>query len=232
MLRVTGSVGRLEGESGITLLGLPPATLPQLHGWRDSDAPASRQELARRIDAAQAAEWRAAAARAEAAPRSAPRATRSVSSPRSRRPNGRFVRVESNGLIPPEARGGRLAGIAIEPNTRLVERGADAGKALTGSVEIALPDVPGALDGWIGVGGARLDGSKVDYTLTNTVATRIRPRQPYDDGPVPVLVTPRLAAAADSERRAPAADRGRARLGAGRRDGAAIPRRRRSGGGR
>ena len=86
----------------------------------------------------------------------------------------------------------------IEPNTRLVERGADAGKALTGSVEIALPDVPGALDGWIGVGGARLDGSKVDYTLTNTVATRIRPRQPYDDGPVPVLVTPRLAAAADS----------------------------------
>ena len=89
----------------------------------------------------------------------------------------------------------------IEPNTRLQERGADAGKALKGSVEIALPDVPGALDGWIGVGGARIDGSNVDYTLTNTVETRIRPRQPYDDGPVPVLVTPRLAAAADSARR-------------------------------
>ena len=61
-----------------------------------------------------------------------------------------------------------------------------------------LPDVPGALDGWIGAGGAQIDGTRVDYTLTNTVATRIRPRQPYDDGPVPVLVTPRLAAAADS----------------------------------
>jgi hypothetical protein len=52
VLRVTGSVARLEGESGITLLGLPPATLPQLHGWRDADAPASREELERRIAAA------------------------------------------------------------------------------------------------------------------------------------------------------------------------------------
>ena len=67
VLRVTGSVARLEGESGITLLGLPPATLPQLHGWRDSDAPASRQELVQRIDAAQAAEGGTASARAEAA---------------------------------------------------------------------------------------------------------------------------------------------------------------------
>ena len=86
----------------------------------------------------------------------------------------------------------------IEPKTRLQERGADAGRALQGSVELALPYLPGALDGWIGVGGARLDGRKVDFTLTNSVVTRIRPRQPYDDGPVPVLATPRLAAAADS----------------------------------
>lgn len=197
VLRVTGSVARLEGESGITLLGLPPATLPQLHGWRDADAPASRQELVRRI----------AAARSLNGPRLPPELKRLRFGPASsavrlfaeiEAPNGRFVRVESNGPIPVEARGGRLAGIAIEPNTRLVERGADAGKALKGSVEIVLPDVPGALDGWVGAGGARIDGTKVDYTLTNTVATRIRPRQPYDDGPVPVLVTPRLASAADS----------------------------------
>ena len=157
VLRVTGSVARLEGESGITLLGLPPATLPELHGWRDSDAPASRQELVRRIDAAPAAE-RAAAARpslkrlrfAHDERRQGP-----ARSPRSRRRTGGSSRVAPNALIPPEARGGRLAGIVIEPNTRLLERGADAGKALTGSVEIALPDVPDALDGWIGVGGAR-----------------------------------------------------------------------------
>jgi hypothetical protein len=197
VLRVTGSVGRLEGESGITMLGLPPATLPQMHGWRDSDAPASRHQLAQRIDTARPLNG-------ARLPPELKRLRLGTTSDKVRlvaeieAANGRFVRVESNGLIPPEARGGRLAGIAIEPNTRLVERGADAGKALTGSAEIAVPDVPGALDGWIGVGGARLDGSKVAYTLTNTVVTRIRPRQPYDDGPVPVLVTPRLAAAADS----------------------------------
>jgi hypothetical protein len=197
VLRVTGSVARLEGESGITLLGLPPATLPQLHGWRDADAPASRQELERRIAAAR--------------PLNGPRLPRELKrlrfGPTSNKvrlfaeieaPNGRFLRVQSNGPIPAEARGGRLAAIAIEPNTRLVERGADAGKALRGSADIVLPDLPGALDGWVGTGGARIDGTRVDYTLTNTVPTRIRPRQPYDDGPVPVLVTPRLAAAADS----------------------------------
>jgi hypothetical protein len=197
VLRVTGSVARLEGESGITLLGLPPATLPQLHGWRDSDAAVSRQELVRRIDAAKPL-------KGVRLPPDLKRLRFAATSSKVRlfaeieAPNGQFVRVESNGLIPPEARGGRLAGIAIEPNTRLVERGADAGKALKGSVVIALPDVPGALDGWIGVGGARIEGGRVDYTLTNTVATRIRPHQPYDDGPVPVLATRTLAGAADS----------------------------------
>ena len=222
VLRVTGSVARLEGESGITLLGLPPATLPQLHGWRDSDASVSRQELVQRIDAARPL-------KGVRLPSDLKRLRFAATSSKVRlfaeieAPNGQFVRVEANGPIPPEARGGRLAGIAIEPNTRLVERGADAGKALKGSVVIALPDVPGALDGWIGVGGARIEGARVDYTLTNTVATRIRPQQPYDDVPVPVLATPRLAAAADSSGVLPLADRGRARPGARRRDGAAIP---------
>ena len=105
VLRVTGSVARLEGESGITLLGLPPAILPELHGWRDSDASASRDELVRRIDAAR--------------PLNGPRlpdalkrlrfATTSDNKIRLfaeiEAPNGRFVRVEPNALIPPEARG-------------------------------------------------------------------------------------------------------------------------------
>jgi hypothetical protein len=197
VLRVTGSVAQLEGESGITLLGLPPATLPELHGWRASDASVSRQELVRRIDAE----------RPLNGPRLPAELRRLLFVTTSSNvqlfaeieaPAGRFVRVAPNALIPPEARGGRLAGIVLEPNTRIQERGADAGKALTGSVEIAVPDVPRALDGWIGVGGARLDGAKIDYTLTNSVVTRIRPRQPYDDGPMPVLATPRLAAAAST----------------------------------
>ncbi len=193
VLRLTGAVSRLEGESGITLLGLPPAALPQLHGWRERDP----SLLAQRLDVS--------------APPRGPRL-----SPELRRlriittsgdirlsaeiegPTGRFARVGPGDLIPPEARGGRLAGIVIEPATRLQERGADAGRAATGSFELAVPDVPGVLDDWIGVGGARIDGGTVRYTLTNGVTTRIRPRQPVDGLLVPVLATPRLAAAADA----------------------------------
>ncbi len=51
VLRLTGGVGRLEGESGITLLGIDSDELAHLNGWRDSEMPQSRQELARRIEA-------------------------------------------------------------------------------------------------------------------------------------------------------------------------------------
>jgi hypothetical protein len=64
---------------------------------------------------------------------------------------------------------------------------------------VQLPDLPDAFDGWIGVGGARLEGETIRYTLTNAVTTRVRPRQPVDREPLPVLVTPRLAAAADQD---------------------------------
>ena len=190
VLRLTGGVGRLEGESGITLLGLDPGELAHVNGWRDDELPASRQELAGRLEAAPA--------------RNGPRLGTSLRARYSdgpiklfaeiEGPTGRFSRVPLGEPLPAEARRGRLAGIAIEPDTRLQERGADAGQALRGSVRIELPDVPGGISDWVGLGGARIDGSTVRYTLTNAVSTRIRPRQP--DAPLPVLATPRLSAAA------------------------------------
>ena len=191
VLRLTGGVGRLEGESGITLLGLEPGVLRHLNSWRDGEARASRAELASRLEAAPA--------------RNGPRLGETLRARTSGRPvllfaeiegpTGRFVRIPLGDPLPAEARGGRLAGIVLEPDTRLQERGADAGQALTGSVTIELPDVAGGIAGWVGTGGARIDGSTVLYTLTNAVTTRIRPRQPTE--PLPVLATPRLAAAAD-----------------------------------
>ena len=190
VLRLTGGVGRLEGESGITLLGIDPDELAHVNGWRDDELPGSRQELASRLEAAPARNGprlgRTLRARFSEA--------RSSSSPRSKARRGRFSRVPLGEPLPAEARGGRLAGIAIDPDTRLQERGADAGQALRGSVTIELPDVPGGISDWVGLGGARIDGSTVHYTLTNAVSTRIRPRQP--DAPLPVLATPRLSAAA------------------------------------
>jgi hypothetical protein len=197
VLRLTGGIGRLEGESGITLLGIQPGALVQLNGWRDSDAEASRTELARRIDVPSTL----------AGVRLSPGLTvlrgqtlggdvHVFAEIEGR--DGRFFRVPLDDEIPVAARGGRLAGIVLEPATRLLDRGADAGHALKGSVWVQLADLPDAFDGWIGVGGARLTGQTIHYTLTNAVATRIQPRQPAYRKPVPVLVTPRLAAAADS----------------------------------
>jgi hypothetical protein len=166
-----------------------------LRGWRESEADGPPAELAQRIDAVSALDG----------PQLPPGLTvlraqtvggnvRLFAEIEGRR--GRFHRVELGQGIPPDARGGRLAGIVLEPDTRLQERGADAGKAARGSVFVQFDDLPGALEGWIGVGGAKLEGTTIRYTLSNAVTTRIRPRQPADDAPVPVLVTRRLASAA------------------------------------
>ena len=191
ILRLTGGVGRLEGESGITLLGLPPRTLPALNGWREDERPGSPEELARRIDAEPARGGPRLGGDLQARVEGGPvRLFAEVEGP-----TGRFARVPLGDPLPAEVRGGRLAAIALEPDTRVQERGADAGQAVVGAVTIELPDVPGGITGWVGTGGARIDGTTVRYTLTNTVATRIRPSRP--PGPLPVLATSRLAAAAD-----------------------------------
>ncbi|HSO01579.1 MAG TPA: hypothetical protein VLS46_03550, partial [Gaiellaceae bacterium] len=192
VLRLTGGVGRLEGESGITLLGVPPSALLNVSGWRGDERPQSPRALAMGIESVPASNG----------PRLGDRLRARVEGDAVRLfaeiegPTGRFTRVTLGDPLPPEARGGRLAGIAIEPDTRLQERGADAGQAMTGSVTIELLDIPGGLTDWAGVGGAEIDSSTIRYTLTNAVATRIRPPQPTE--PLPVLATPRLAAAADA----------------------------------
>ena len=191
VLRLTGGVGRLEGESGITLLGLDPNQLAHLNGWRETEARAPRPVLASRLEAEPARNGPRLGSMLRANVAGGP----VLLSAEIEGPTGRFVRVPLGDPLPVAARGGRLAGIVLEPDTRLQERGADAGQAQTGSVTIELPDLPGVLSEWVGVGGARIDGSTVHYTLTNAVATRIRPRQPTE--PLPVLATPRLAAAAD-----------------------------------
>jgi hypothetical protein len=50
IVRLTGGVGRLEGESGITLLGLPHGDLARLH-WRDDYSAHSAAELGSEIAA-------------------------------------------------------------------------------------------------------------------------------------------------------------------------------------
>ncbi len=203
VLRATGAVGRQEGESGITLLGLPPASLAKLRGWRSDFGVDEPDALGAAIEAPDGdggirlgIDTRAIVIRTTGPDLRLTAQVRTV--------GGRFLRLELGpagartlrAAVPRAARvSGWLVGLELEPDTRLQERGADAGKAATGSFRLLAP----ALEDWIGVGGARLEGRRVDYTLTDQVVTRLRPRVPSDSRPVPVLATPRLAAAADED---------------------------------
>ncbi len=194
VLRLTGSIGRLEGETGITLLGLPPATLPLLHGWRDSFAAKPRAELARALEAEGGLDGLALPAALVVTAPTPVKLAAQVALPR-----GRFGRVELgvvSGTRRLELNGGTLVGLELKAATKLQERGADAGRAEQGTLSVAVEGQPGALAGWVGVGGATLAGNSVAYTLSPEEATRIRPRVPSDREPVPVLATTRLAAAA------------------------------------
>ena len=189
VLRLTGGVGRLEGETGITLLGIDAGEL------------AASERLARQRGAGVAAGAGApdrGGRRPRTARGSAGRCGRASPASGTVRlfaeiegADGALLRVALGEPLPAEARGGRLAGIAIEPDTRLQERGADAGQALHGSVTIELPDVPG---GDHGLGRRRRrDDRRLDRPTTRS---RTRSRrgsgrsQPTE--PLPVLATPRL----------------------------------------
>jgi len=200
VLRLSGGVGRQEGNSGVTVLGLPPRLLPELE-WRDDFSSHSRAELARALTGLDRDVSIPLERRRELVVRARGDAVNLAAELRTEQ--GRFLRIELGvvgqeplrAAIPPEARSGSLVGIAIEPATRLQERGADAGQAQTGRFRLLSP----RLDGWFGVGGARLDDRVVTYTLTNQVVTRLRPIGPSDVQPVAVFVTPRLAAAAAAD---------------------------------
>jgi hypothetical protein len=110
-----------------------------------------------------------------------------------RRPDGGFERVAPGARVP---RGSTLVGLRILPPTRLQERGADAGRSVTGTIE--LSPIPGAdYSTWLGLGGADYRGGRLAVTLTNAVETWFRPRQALDGRALPAIVSPGLAALAD-----------------------------------
>jgi hypothetical protein len=94
------------------------------------------------------------------------------------------------------ARGGRLVALTLVP-PRIIERGSDAGVALRGTTTVRL--LGGSLAGWLGENGVTVgEGAstgmlRFDYAVTPQRQARLRARQPTDDSPPPVAVTPDLA---------------------------------------
>ena len=202
VVRIRGSVGNAEGVSGITVLGLPAAETAKLHGWRSDFSGDSRGALVSALTPP-----------ADAAVKGIPLGSRlsfdagaGIVSLRATiaTPDGRYTFVELGPLkdhavthfdraLPARLRGGKLVALELVP-PRLVDRGADAGRPLAGTLRL------GGLDAqaWLGEGGVELrpagDGVELTYRINLENDAKIRARQATDSAPPAVLVTPRLAA--------------------------------------
>lgn len=223
VFRVQGAVPRLGLEGGVTVLGLPAAHVAEVGGWRDDFAAASREELARLVQPERPAVLAGIELPADA--RELSLAARVTGAPvllsaSMVTPEGRFVNAELGRLVagspavlsapvPAEARGGRLVALTFSPPIRIEEPGASAGRAVRGVLTtrgIGVVTADGAatirrFEDWVPTNTTvsavvQTGPTEFHYALTNQVVSRFRPRQASDEAPIPVLATPRLAAAA------------------------------------
>jgi hypothetical protein len=221
VLRLFGNVPRLAGSSGATVLGVPASELPSLDSWRDDFAPRPVAELATRIASRRTATPRGIPLADEARALLLPVLLRGHSvglTASIATPDGRFVTAELGraapdrrtvlrATVPAEARGGRVVALTFAPPRRIEDPGAAAGRAARGVLTAGRLRVVGAgsasfgFEDWIPTSpgiSAIVAGAQTDFhfALTNQVVSRFRPRQASDEGPVPVLATPRLVDAA------------------------------------
>ncbi|HEU0335393.1 MAG TPA: hypothetical protein VFR43_02500 [Gaiellaceae bacterium] len=206
--RVSASAGRAERVSGVTVLGLPPDVLPRLRVWREGWADRDREALVRAIQRDDSGRLAGVDVPADARTVTLPAADTLVElRALVETTSGRIVvvplervRGSLRAALPSAARGGRIVALDLEP-PRIIERGADAGRALRGTLALGAPSFDGVagppLAGWIGTGGVdvRAAGPRLvaSYVLTPQRRGRLRPRQSTDGDPPPVLATPRLA---------------------------------------
>jgi hypothetical protein len=210
--------------TGVTVLGVDPEAIPMLAGWRDDFSAAQPVDLARRLDAGDV----------DLAGTTLPAGARRLTLPVRVRGSsfsvvaileaadgsflditlGHAVRGRRSTLhadLPRAARGARIVALRFEPPPRIVERGADSGRAAESVVALGRlktdegrREVGSNFSGWRGVGGARRLSSeplRLRLTLTDQTTTYLRPRQPTDDRAIPVIASPNLARLAGDDRR-------------------------------
>ncbi len=218
VLRLSGDAGRLSESSGLTLLGIPADTLARIGGWRGDFASEPLGTLAARIRPAGSTTLqgvrippgaRRLSLRADVG--GADIAIRAVlESPRG---EFAFVRLgQTDGKatrlsvpLPAGVAGGKLVALDFDQlnGGRLT---ANAGTGLQpvsiGTMRIASLAADGhslavPWAAWRAGPGVALHGPLVRYQLTTDLTGGIRARQPTDGQPVPALVSPTLARAAD-----------------------------------
>jgi hypothetical protein len=212
VLRLSGEAPRPSGSLGFTLLGLPARSLPTLDGWRDDFSSLSPRAIAARL-----------AARTDTSFRAIPLSRRGLAVPMAASGDpvdvsatfvsatGTFqtVQVATTAdrvlrLRPPAGmRAPRLVGLGFEPGGFRLRGNPQAGELrdIVAVGKIELGPAPG-LDfrRFAGAGGitARLTGrtARLRFAVGTNEAARFAVRQPTDGHPVPVAVSPAIAAGA------------------------------------
>ncbi len=204
VLRVTGGAGRAERVSGVTVLGLDRAPIERLGVWRpDWAGGRSRAEAAALVAPSKRVSLRTLALPGdEIALRVGPGIVSFAAVVET--PGGEFERVDLGAADPHESTtlraavptGSRLVSLVVVPPPRLIEGGADAGTALTGSTLLSGP-LARRLRAWVGLEGVEIrrapGGVELSYVLIPTRTAYVRFPQETDATPPSVLVTPRLA---------------------------------------
>ena len=226
VIRLAGDVPRLVDSAGFTLLGVDAHAIPTLHGWRDDFARRSLGDLARRLAPPRPVGLRGTRLPLDARELVWPAAVRGNNirlraSIETRR--GEFVTValgstagpplqRLHARLPVEARGGKLVALLLELGPTGLHDISIAGLEIkaTGTLRLAAPRVvtaageqPLSVDfaDWVGVNGVRPapsgGGAEVRFLVSPEAESLFRPRQPTDGRPVPAVVSPRLAQAAN-----------------------------------
>jgi hypothetical protein len=101
--------------------------------------------------------------------------------------------------LPPEARGGRVVAMRLSfPQTAAFVAGhRESGTTLSvNDTSVGMLHLDGRFAGWTGTNGVRVRGTTVHYVVNRASDSIVRPGEPLEGVPVPVVVSPALARAA------------------------------------
>jgi hypothetical protein len=224
VIRQRGSVSSLGGQQQLTLLGVPAERLEVIDGWRPDFSDLPLAELARRLSPTSPVELRGADIPPEATDLVAPVSvvggdvSLEAAILTSR---GDFARVdlgdtrgrrvdELRAVLPERARGGRLVSLTLTRAATVEGHGTDFNRTdgtltlgpLAAEWRGARVTLVSGYEDWVGTDNvdavAGRDRVRLRYLIAGAnFAGRFRARQPTDGRAVPVVASPRLAAAAE-----------------------------------
>jgi hypothetical protein len=221
IVRRGGEAPTLNRRDALTVLGLPDGAFART-AWRDDYADSPLDDLGRSV-AYEGGRLRGAPIPEGARELVLPRVVRGDPiriTAQIRRPDGGFSALDltsGRAAVPAQLRGGTLVGfiLGFPPADAFTAAHRAAGSRgapdvfLRGTVTLGRPRVEaGSLDvdyrSWVSSDGRGAGGSRerfpIDYLLSQERVFRIRPRQPTDEEPIPVIASRSLADAAGSQR--------------------------------